>query len=171
MRMLDALAAAKWLVNQQGVDSKSLFLMGGSQGGWTVLRTMTNEPFMVKENLYRGGISLYPNCDVNNTKHAPRLGPYHSPVIVFVGDKDTATPYQRCSKKVFTEASKWIVYEDATHSWDVANRGPAFPATNGGCLRAMNVYNQFQVCRNDTVTADMQKNIVNFINSLVGEQK
>jgi dienelactone hydrolase len=169
MRMLDALAAGQWLV-QQGVDNKSMFLMGGSQGGWTVLRTMTDEPFMREANLYRGGIALYPNCDVNNTKYAPKLGSYHSPVIIFVGGRDTATPYQRCSKKVFTDAAKWIIYPDQTHSWDSANRGAENPAEDGYCLRAMNIYNKFEVCRDNKTTEDMQQHIVNFINELLKEK-
>ena len=44
MRTLDAIAAGRWLVKEKGVDSKKLFLIGGSQGGWTVLRTFTNDP-------------------------------------------------------------------------------------------------------------------------------
>ena len=168
MRMLDAVAAGQWLV-QQGIDKKSLFLMGGSQGGWTVLRTMTNEPFMRNENPYRAGIALYPNCDSNNTKYAPRLGSYHSPVIIFVGGRDTATPYQTCSKKIFTDAAKWIIYPDQTHGWDSANQGASVPAEDGLCRRAMNIYNKFEVCRDNKTTEDMQDKIVNFINNLLKE--
>jgi hypothetical protein len=40
-------------------------LMGASQGGWPVLRTFTNEPFITEQarGLYRTGFSLYPVCN------------------------------------------------------------------------------------------------------------
>ena len=47
-RMLDAIAAGRWLQTQD-IDKDRVYLMGGSQGGWTVLRTFTDEPF-IKEN-------------------------------------------------------------------------------------------------------------------------
>jgi dienelactone hydrolase len=64
MRALDAIAAARWLRDTAAVDPARIFLYGDSQGGWTVLRTFTDEPFLRSQvaGLYRGGIALYPNC-------------------------------------------------------------------------------------------------------------
>jgi dienelactone hydrolase len=165
--MLDAAAAAKWL-RTQGVDKDKIFLMGGSQGGWTVLRTFTDEKW-INENvkgLYRGGISLYPVCNSKGFRDDPELGPYHSPVIVFTAGRDGATPPDRCPSRVFKEAQSWTHYPDATHAFDVANRGAHTPAVDGECDRAANVLNHFQVCRSDAATFDMHKKVKEFIESL-----
>jgi dipeptidyl aminopeptidase/acylaminoacyl peptidase len=81
-RMLDAIATGRWLVSQ-GIDPNQLFLMGGSQGGWAVLRTFTDEPFMREyaKGLYRAGFSLYPVCNSKGWKEDPTLGPYWGPKV------------------------------------------------------------------------------------------
>ena len=63
MRMLDAVAAARF-TRSQGADPNKTFLMGDSQGGWTVLRTFTTGHSVEQEvrQLYQGGVALYPNC-------------------------------------------------------------------------------------------------------------
>ena len=164
MRALDSIAAGKWL-QAQGVDQQKIFLMGGSQGGWTVLRTFTQTPFMEKnaKGIYRAGISLYPNCNSKGMRDDPSLGPYWGKVIVFTGGKDTATPPSACPSRVFTDATSWIHYPEATHGWDVANRGAHTSAVDGDCGRALNVYNRFSVCRSDSVTADMYEKIKAFV--------
>ena len=165
MRTLDAIAAGRWLRDTQGTAPRKTYLMGDSQGGWTVLRMFTNEPFWQDEvrQLYRGGIALYPVCKENGTAQYPRLGPYIAPVIVFTGAKDTATPPDECRKAVFTKAHAWVHYPGQTHGWDVANRGAHTPAVDGECGRAMNVYNQFSVCRNNATTNDMRIKIEGFV--------
>ena len=56
-----------------------------------------------------------------------------------------------------------MVYPGQTHGWDVANRGAHTPAVDGECGRAMNVYNQFPVCRNNATTNDMRIKIEGFV--------
>ncbi len=165
MRALDAIAAGRWLRDTQGTDPQMTYLMGDSQGGWTVLRMFTNEPVWQDEvrQLYRAGIALYPVCKENGTAQYPRLGPYIAPVIVFTGEKDTATPPSECRKAVLAGASQWINYPGQTHGWDVANRGAHTPAVDGECGRAMNVYNQFPVCRSNATTNDMRNRIEDFV--------
>lgn len=165
MRALDAIAAGRWLRDTQGTAPSKTYLMGDSQGGWTVLRMFTDEPVWQDEvrQLYRGGIALYPNCKENGTAQYPRLGPYVAPVIVFTGEKDTATPTNECRKAVLAGASQWINYPGQTHGWDVANRGAHTPAVDGECGRAMNVYNQFPVCRSNATTNDMRNRIEAFV--------
>ena len=155
-RTLDAIAAGKWLLSQ-GIDSKKLFLMGGSQGGWTVLRTFTNEPFITEQarGLYRAGISLYPICNSKGWRDDPALGPYWGPVVVFTAGKDTATPPGRCPTRVFSDATAWTHYPEATHGWDASNRGAHTPSVDGECGKALNVLNHFAVCRSDAATNDM----------------
>jgi dienelactone hydrolase len=165
MRMLDSIAAGRWL-QAQGVDKDKIFLMGGSQGGWTVLRTFTDEKFITEnaKGLFRAGISLYPVCQSKGFRDDPNLGPYWGPVIVFTGGKDTATPISQCPGSVFKEAMAWTHYPDATHGWDTSNRGAHTPSVDGECGKALNIYNQFAICRSDSATFDMQDKIKKFVN-------
>lgn len=165
MRALDAIAAGRWLRETQGTDPARTFLLGDSQGGWTVLRSFTDEPFLSARipALYRGGVSLYPNCMSDGTPERPRLGPYSAPVIVFTGGQDTATPSGECAQAIFRNARSWTHYADQTHAWDVANRGAHTPAVDGECSRAMNTYNRFPICRSDRTTADMRARIISFV--------
>jgi dienelactone hydrolase len=167
MRMLDAIAAGRWL-QSQGIDRDKLFIMGGSQGGWTVLRTFTDENFMQEnaKNLYRGGIALYPVCSSRGWRTDPQLGPYWGPVIVFTAGRDEATDPRKCPSSVFKETVSWVHYPDATHGFDAANRGAHTPAVDGECGRAKNVHNHFPVCRSDAATNDMHEKTTQFIRSL-----
>lgn len=166
-RTLDAIAAGKWLLTQ-GIDPKKLFLLGGSQGGWTVLRTFTDEPFIAEQarGLYRAGFSLYPVCNSKGWRDDPTLGPYWGPVLVFTAGKDTATPPGLCPTRVFNDATTWTHYPDATHGWDTSNRGAHTPSVDGECGKALNVFNKFAVCRSDAATNDMHAKIKAFINGL-----
>lgn len=169
-RALDAIAAARWLRDTQPIDRSRLYLYGESQGGWTVLRLFTDDPYLrgEAEALYRAGIALYPNCLAQGTPDSPTLGPYRGPVIVFTGGRDTATPIQPCDRGVFSRASQWVHYPDQTHGWDVANRGAHSPAVDGECGRAMTVYNRFPVCRSNATTEDMRQRIRAFVDRIEG---
>lgn len=168
MRILDAIAAGRWL-QTKGIDTDKLFIIGGSQGGWTVLRLFTDEPFLKEQatKLYRAGISLYPNCTSKETRDDPKLGPYLAPVIVFTGGKDTATPTSQCPSRVFSDALKWVHYPEATHAWDTSNRGAHQAAVDGECAKALNTYNHFQICRSDRRTEDMRKMIREFLRDIL----
>lgn len=170
MRMLDAIAAGRWL-QEQGVDTDKIFLMGGSQGGWTVLRTFTDDPWIKEQarQLYRGGISLYPNCNDKGYRDDPKLGPYWGPVLILTAGNDDATPSSRCPRNVFTHASSWIHYPNVTHSFDIANRGADAPAVDGECqwARPNTIYKPFKVCRSDSTTFDMHVKVKIFVNNLV----
>ncbi len=169
MRALDAIAAARWLRDVQGTDPAKTFLYGDSQGGWTVLRTFTDQPLLREQvlPLYRGGIALYPNCGADGSAFRPRLGPYAVPVIIFTGGRDTATPISDCARATLTAAAAWTHYPDQTHAWDVSNRGAHTPSVDGECSKAMNVYNRFGICRSDATTADMQRRIREFVTALI----
>jgi dienelactone hydrolase len=168
MRMLDSIAAGRWL-QTQGVDRDKVFLMGGSQGGWTVMRTFTDEKFMTEnaKGLFRAGISLYPVCQSRGHRNDPTLGPYWGPVITFTGGKDSATPTYQCPGSVFKEAKSWTHYPNATHGWDIANRGATMKSVDGECVNALNVYNRFPICRSDSTTVDMQDKIKKFVNEIL----
>jgi dienelactone hydrolase len=169
MRALDVIAAGQWLRDVNKVDPAQMFVMGDSQGGWTVLRAFTDDPFLSghMKGLYRGGIAAYPGCFSHGTPTAPTLSPYTAPVIVFTGGKDTATPISECPKRVLASAAQWRHYPDQTHGWDAANRGAAGTPVDGECGKAMNVYNPFAVCRSHAATDDMRRHIRSFIENLI----
>lgn len=178
MRMLDSVAAARF-TRAKGADPKKTFLVGDSQGGWTVLRTMTAGHSLEQEvlSLYQGGISLYPNCYAKegwfgaapngstDREFAPPLGPYAMPVIVFTGTNDEATPTWRCNEdKSLKSAYAWHSYEGATHAWDapfggIGSKNPI----DGKCTKADNIYNHFPVCRSNKYTDHMRQEIVKFV--------
>lgn len=178
MRLLDALAAARF-TKAHGADPKKTFLLGDSQGGWTVLRTFTAGHSLEQEvrSLYRGGIALYPNCYAKegwlgaapngstDRDFAPPLGPYALPTIVFTGSVDQATPLNVCNiDKALKTAYAWHNYEGATHAWDapfggIGSRNPI----DGKCTKADNIHNQFPVCRSNKYTDHMRQEIVKFV--------
>lgn len=169
MRVLDLIAAGRWLRDAQGTDPAQTFVWGDSQGGWTVLRGFTDDAFIRGQmtGLYRGGIAAYPNCFSEGLPEAPTLSPYFAPVIIFTGGKDTATPISQCPRAVLSAAAKWVHYPDQTHGWDVANRGAAGVPVDGECGKALNVYNQFPVCRSNKTTEDMRSGIRGFVAGLI----
>lgn len=178
MRLLDAVAAARF-TRAQGADPNKTFLVGDSQGGWTVLRTFTAGHSLEQEvrSLYQGGISLYPNCYAKegwfgtapngstDREFAPPLGPYSMPVIVFTGSNDDATPIRQCNvDKALKSATAWHHYEGATHAWDApfGGIGSKHPI-DGKCTKADNIYNHFPVCRSNQYTDHMRQEIVKFV--------
>lgn len=169
MRVLDLIAAGRWLRDTQGTDPSKTFVWGDSQGGWSVLRAFTDDEFIRSRihGLYRGGIAAYPNCFSLGTPEVPTLAPYFAPVIIFTGGKDTATPVSECPQSVLRSATEWVHYPDQTHGWDVSNRGAAGTPVDGECGRAMNVYNQFPVCRSNSTTDDMRRRIQGFVRAMV----
>jgi dienelactone hydrolase len=163
MRALDAIAAGKFVISQ-GVDPTSIYLMGESQGGWAVLRTMTDDPFFNKYNgMFKAGIALYPVCKTGWDSYRPQLGPYKVTTVIFTGGLDTATPVSQCDSDIFTNATFWKHYPDATHGFDAVFKGmlkePPSEDHDGECYNALNVYNRFAICRNNRATEDMRNKI------------
>ena len=170
MRALDAIAAGKFVLSQ-GVDPSSIYLLGGSQGGWTVLRTMTSTPFLNQYNtMFAAGISVYPNCETSRWgSYKPTLGPYNRPVAIFTAGKDTATSIEPCDKEIFTSASYWKHYPQATHAFDAVFKGMLQdPPRNadGECTQALNVYNRYAICRDNAATEDMRGWIKRWVQQL-----
>ena len=177
MRTLDLIAAARF-VKSEGADPKKTFVIGDSQGGWTVLRAFTNHNLSGEvKSLLAGGIALYPNCYAKesfwsglpnglaaNTDIAPPLGDYVAPVHVFTGTADTATPTSQCNvDRALKGAYKWTSFEGATHAWDTPSGGIGRPGVDGKCSRALNIYNRFAVCRNNQYTDTTRNEIVAFV--------
>jgi dienelactone hydrolase len=157
VRTFDLIAAGRWLA-QQGVDPTKTYVVGDSQGGWTVLKAFTNDTKIAEliKPLYRAGISLYPVCD------EPGLAPYHSPVLIMTGGRDETTPVSRCPGKVTATAHRHVHFPEGTHSWDLASHGALNPPVDGFCKRSTNPAN-FGMCRNDAITEKMYQEIKTFV--------
>jgi len=170
MRALDSIAAAKFVISQ-GVDPASIYLMGESQGGWAVLRTMTDDPFLNRYNhMFRAGIALYPNCLTGGKYgryYAPALGPYKNNIVaIFTAGRDTATPSSQCDRDIFTQATFRRHYPEATHGFDIPFLSSPGQDNDGRCVNALNVYNRFPICRNNAATEDMRNAIQTMVRTL-----
>jgi dienelactone hydrolase len=160
MRVLDSIAAARY-TKSLGADPSKTFLIGDSQGGWTVLRTFTAHNLQNEVDLlYKGGVAMYPNCIMKKQffgadRFAPLLGPYTKKVIAFFGSIDSATPISQCEKTTITSTTKSMIFDQATHAWDA-------PMPDGTCTNAANIYNRFPICRSDKYTNIMHDEIIKF---------
>ena len=142
------LAAARF-TKSQGADPKKTYLYGESQGGWTVLRTLSGHNLAPEvKSLYADVISLYPNCFATeywyqsapnkstDGEFAPPLGPYAQPVIVFRGTADQATPVSQCDTDMALKTAEcWSVFEGGTHAWHFPTNGVGLPSVDGRCTR------------------------------------
>lgn len=150
-RARDAFATAQWLRTQPEVDPNRVFLIGGSQGGWSVLRAFTDEKSITEnyKGLFRAGVSIYPVCwswqqtpGHHGTgvpeKLNPRLGPFYAPLLILTVGLEPpggATDMNTCDPNIFKSATKHIRYPDQTHAFD-AEPPPGQP--RGRCIYSMN---------------------------------
>jgi dienelactone hydrolase len=150
-RARDAFATARWLRERPEVDSNRIYLIGGSQGGWSVLRAFTDEKSITEKykGLFRAGISIYPVCwswQRTPGNHGngvpenlnPRLGPFHSPLLILTVGLEppgSATDINVCDPNIIKSATKHIRYHDQTHAFDSE---PAPGAPRGRCWYSAN---------------------------------
>ena len=182
MRVLDVVAALRFLTQQPEVDKQFIYIYGGSQGGWLGLRVMTDDPFIMKEinGQIRAAFSLYPWCrespkyggrsrlhlgvDLNiEPWFAPRLGPFSGKVYVWTAGRDEATDIRYCRESIFKAATEWNHYPEATHGWDLPNRGTYSVAVDGECARANNKINKYLMCRDTKLTNEILGRIKDII--------
>jgi len=152
-RARDAFAAATWLQNQSEVDTARIYLIGGSQGGWSVLRAFTDEKSITTKykGLFRAGVAIYPVCwswqhtpgqHGNNVPQTlnPRLGPFHSPLLILTVGLEppgSATDINACDPNIVKSATKHIRYPDQTHAFDSE---PPPGAPRGRCWYSVNPF-------------------------------
>ncbi len=144
VRTHDLISAAEWLIREKKVDPKQIYLVGGSQGGWTVLRAMTKGlPTEGKvKSLIRAGFAFYPVCNDSG------LSPYHSDTFIFTGDADETTHPRTCSWGVLSSAKTHVDYPNAHHGFD-----KYVPNGGDGCGKSLNPV-RFTTCRDDRATSD-----------------
>lgn len=131
MRAADAVATARYLKDLKNVDHTRIYMFGGSQGGWTVLRTLTKgEPWSQEaEQLIAAGIAEYPVCRRDKI-NSVELGPFTRPVLFLQGKDDTATPIKFCRDLVSYPNVKNVEYDNATHGWDMVGNDRSHPYWN-----------------------------------------
>jgi hypothetical protein len=167
IRVGDVVAAGRYL-KSLGISANSTYLVGGSQGGWTVERSFTDEaPFNSQIPIYfSAGFSKYPVCYVDPLPHR-NLGPYTKPVIIFSGGLD-GYPISQCQAITTSSAFKWINYPLATHAWDSPADGPLNPIIDGKCVSATTsavAGGVINYCYSASVTSQTDQEISNFVNS------
>ena len=133
-RARDAFAAARWLQEQPSVDASRIYLVGGSQGGWSVLRAFTDEKSIAEKykGLFRAGVAIYPACwswQVTPERHAqhtsseqrPRLGPFYGPVFLVTVELEppgSQTDMQSCDQRLLSWAAQHRFFAQTTHAFD-----------------------------------------------------
>lgn len=142
-RARDAFAAARWLRDQPQVDADRIFLLGGSQGGGSVLRAFTDETSITDgyRGLFRAGVSIYPTCwswqwtpgnhGHNTTSlNRPRLGPFFAPVLMITVELEppgSMTDINSCDPNLVRWVHRHIHLANMTHAFD-AETPPENPA-------------------------------------------
>ena len=133
-RARDAFAAARWLRNQPEVDPDRIFLLGGSQGGGSVLRAFTDEKSITEHHrgLFRAGVSIYPTCwswqwtpgnHGHNTTplNRPALGPFYAPVLMITVELEppgSMTDINSCDPNLVRWVHRHIHLANMTHAFD-----------------------------------------------------
>ena len=123
-RPRDAFGALAWLRQQSFVQSDSVFLMGWSHGGVTVLgslRTIKDDPLRARAGGdFRAAVALYPGCDVQLRNGWST----HTPLLILSGADDDWTPAMPCRQLAERTSSggqpdAYVEYPGAHHGFDV----------------------------------------------------
>ena len=124
VRPLDAYGALLYLRKQPGVIKDRIGVQGWSNGGMTVLVTMSDQspglPLPGGEPGFRAAIAEYPGCGMDAIK-----GAYHAyaPMLLMIAGDDQEVSPERCEKfaqraKADGNDIKVIVYPGASHNFD-----------------------------------------------------
>jgi dienelactone hydrolase len=120
VRPLDAYAALRFLRTQRGVMADRIGVQGWSNGGMTVLATMSDRAPGKPESGFRAALAEYPGCSMNAVK-----GEYHSyaPILLLLAAEDEEVNPKICEQfaKRATDAGSPLeshVYPGAGHNYD-----------------------------------------------------
>lgn len=160
--MEDAVGGARHLVDTGRADGDRLVIMGGSAGGYTVLRALTAQPGVFRAGVCKYGISdLFGLADTTHkfeSRYNDRLlGPLpeaadlwreRSPiraveamqdaVILFQGDEDDVVTRDQSDTIVASLARRGVPHE--YHVYEGEGHGFRRPETKQACLRATEAF-------------------------------
>jgi len=127
-RPKDAYGALVWLQAQDYVASDRIGVLGWSQGGGVVLRSIGNHslgrPSEMTQPDFRAAVAFYPaSC---GTRLEPGDWTTSVPLLVLQGEADVWTPAPRCEEFVGAAAARgatvWMqLYSGAYHAFDAPN--------------------------------------------------
>jgi carboxymethylenebutenolidase len=123
-RPLDAYGALRYLRERRDVIADRIGVQGWSNGGMTVLVTMSDRAPGISQPTpdtgFRAAIAEYPGCGMDAVK-----GAYHSyaPILMMLASADAEVSPQRCeafAKRARAAGSQLehIVFEGAEHNYD-----------------------------------------------------
>lgn len=119
MRRSDVNAALEWLAQRPDVDPQRIALVGWSNGGSTVLRTIDRPAWSLAP---AAAVAFYPGCAASLGRHDWSAA---VPLLMLVGERDDWTPPQPCTDlaRRTTErrrgaAIEFISYPGSYHGFD-----------------------------------------------------
>jgi dienelactone hydrolase len=120
VRPLDAYGALRYLRAHKSVNGDRIGVQGWSNGGMTVLATLSDQAPGMLPSGFRAALAEYPGCGMDAVK-----GAYHSyaPILLMVAANDEEVSPKRCEEfaKRAREAGSALelhVYPGAEHNYD-----------------------------------------------------
>jgi dienelactone hydrolase len=119
VRPLDAYGALRYLRGRDDVFKDRIGVQGWSNGGMTVLVTMSDHAPGIRrptpEKGFRAGLAEYPGCNMEAIQ-----GSYHAyaPLLLMIGSADEEVSPKRCEEFAARNKIAKIVYEGAEHNFD-----------------------------------------------------
>ena len=144
VRPLDAYGALLYLRKQPGILKDRIGVQGWSNGGMTVLVTMSDQspglPLPSGEPGFRAAIAEYPGCGMDAIKGAYRA---YAPILLMIAGDDEEVSPKRCeefAKRAKSDGNdlKVIVYPGASHNFDDPSKSKqSIPANHDATEDAM----------------------------------
>jgi carboxymethylenebutenolidase len=151
VRPLDAAGALAWLRARADVIPDRIGLQGWSNGGSTVLATMSPVAPGVPAAGFRAALAFYPGCGLHGAFDDTPLRP-SAPTLVLHGTADEEVSYRRCQQLVDRSRAAGgrvdiKLYPGATHSFDsparsVQKRDANAIATDDAIAQAMRFFDE-----------------------------
>jgi len=142
-RPKDAEGALRWLQGQSMVRRDRVGLMGWSNGGTTLLATISALSKNTPSDDFRVAIAFYPGCTSFTKKGAWQ---FRIPLTIFIGEADDWTPAEPCKALVALANAQGcqadiVTFRNAYHDFDhpdlplKTRKGLAFTVNNQGTAR------------------------------------
>jgi dienelactone hydrolase len=123
VRPLDAYGALRYMRGRDDVIKDRIGVQGWSNGGMTVLVTMSDHAPSISrptpETGFRAGLAEYPGCNMQAIQ-----GSYHAyaPLLLMIGSADEEVSPKRCEEFASRNKITKIIYEGAEHNFDDPER-------------------------------------------------